>query len=280
MFAILFPPVLRAATRRAFAGFALACAGLAVATPAGAQAVYQYTGNPFTLFSCGPSSPGPGTSLCATAGPNINTSYLSTDKVTATLSLTSALPVNLGLTDVRTYPGFQLTMNDGRHTVTNADALGMFAEVATDANGNIVNWRLVINTGGFLNGGISTTKSTFVSDGGTLACCDPSPPGDSARNFNLPGTWTSGPPSPAAAVANLRDLVASPSLGLTVGQINNLTDKLNNVLASIAAGENKQAVNQLKAFINSVDAAQKTFKLSAQAAAVLIAAANAVIAML
>lgn len=283
MFAIQFPPAKIAAMRRAIAGFALVCAGLGFAASAAAQ-VYRYTGNPFTLFSCGPfiddNGIVTGTRLCATPGPNSNTSYLATDKVTATLTLTSALPANMPLADVRNFAGFQLTMNDGRHTVTNAMQQGMFAEVATDAGGNISSWRLVINTGGADNGGISTSKYTFVSDGGTLRCCDPQVDGDTARIFSSPGTWTSGPPSPAAAVTNLKTMVASPELALTSGQINSLTDKLNSVLASIQAGQNKQAINQLNAFISSVESALKTGKMTPETAAALIAAANAIITML
>lgn len=75
-------------------------------------------------------------------------------------------------------------------------------------------------------------------------------------------------------------MVASPELALTSGQAASLTDKLNNALASIQSGQNKQAINQLKAFVNSVESAQKNFKISAQTAATLIAAANAIIAML
>ncbi len=59
-----------------------------------------------------------------------------------------------------------------------------------------------------------------------------------------------------------------------------LTDKLNKVLASIDAGLFKQASNQLNAFINEVEAAQKNGKMAAATAAALIAAANAIIGML
>ena len=266
--------------RRALAGFALACTGLAFTAPAAAQAVYQYTGHPFTLFSCGPSSGG-GTLLCSTPAPtNPYTTYTATDFVSATLSLSAALPANMPLTDVRNMAGFQLTMSDVRHTVTNLDQAGMFAEVSTDGSGNILQWRLVINTGGVDNGGIATQNSQFVSDSGTLRCCDPTVSGDLARNSNLPGTWSSGPASPAAAVTNLIALVASPELGLTPGQVASLTDKLNNVLASIQAGHNRQAINQLKAFIAQVQTAQRIGRMSATSAATLVSAANAIIAML
>lgn len=279
--AFLLTPLLRISARRALAGIALVCVGLATVTPAAAQAIYRYTGNAFTSFSCGPSSSGNGTASCSTPAPtNAFTSYLATDFVSATLTLSGALPANMALTDVRNFAGFQLTMSDVRHTVTNAPLLGMAAEVATDGSGNIVNWRLIINTGGIDNGGIATQKATFVSDMGTLRCCDPTVSGDFARVSNLPGSWTGGTPSPAAATTNLIALVASPELALTVGQVASYSDKLNNVLASIAAGEKKQAINQLGSFINAVESARKNFKISAQAATLLTDAASAIIAVL
>jgi hypothetical protein len=193
------------------------------------------------------------------------------------------LPANLAIQDVRTLAGFHLTMNDGQHTVTEADQVGMFAEVATDANGQITQWRLVINTGGTLNGGIATVnKATSVFDQGVLACCDPTVHGDIAANFSMPGTWSSsgGTPTPDQATSNLIDMLSNPLLGLTSGQINSLTDKLNNALASIQAGLNKQAINQLNSFVNSVQSSVKNGKMSAQTGATLIAAANAIIASL
>lgn len=69
-------------------------------------------------------------------------------------------------------------------------------------------------------------------------------------------------------------------MNLTSGQVSNLTDKLNNAQASIQAGLNKQAINQLNAFINSVQSSLKTGKISAQTGKTLIDAANAIIALL
>ena len=257
------------------------------ASPAAAQAVYHYVGNAFTMFSCGPSVPGPGTITCSTPAPtNTYTSYTATDHVEATLVLDSPLPANLTYQDIRTFPGFSLTLNDGQHTVATplTSGQGMFAEVSTDASGSILQWRLLINTGGVLNGGIATYTAPFgfIVDQGTLMCCDPSPGGDLARNSNIPGVWTvgSGTPTPQDAISNLTHLLMDPLLGLTNGQISSLTDKLNNALASIQAGQNKQAINQLNAFINAVQTAVKNGKMSAQTGTTLINAANAIIALL
>jgi hypothetical protein len=268
----------------AFVYAATACAAVILsARPAVAQATYEYVGNPFTLFSCGPSVPGPGTILCSTPAPtNSNTSYTASDHVEATLVLDNPLPANLAYQDVRTFTGFSLAMNDGQHTVTNLDAVGMFAEVSTDANGDILQWRLVINTGGALNGGIASQNATFVTDSGTLACCDPTVSGDLARNSGIPGVWTSGTetPTPEDLVSSLILVVADPLLGLTDGQVNSLTDKLDNALASIEAGLNKQAINQLTSFLKSVESAVKTGKMSAATGTTLANAANAIIALL
>lgn len=257
---------------------------------AAAQAVYNYTGNPFNLFSCGPSSPGPGTIDCSTPSPtNPDTSYTATDHVTATLTLDSPLGPNFAYADISSLPGFSLTLNDGEHMVSTplTSGQGLFGFAGTDASGNINQWRLGINTGGFDNGGIITfnftdSSGTHVFDWGTLKCCDPTPGGDLAQNFSMPGTWTGGssPPSPTSSVNNLIGMLSNPLLQLTSGQVNSLTDKLNNVLVSLQAGLNKQAVNQLNAFINSVQSSVKNQKISSQTGTTLINAANAIIAVL
>jgi FIMAH domain len=101
-------------------------------------------------------------------------------------------------------------------------------------------------------------------------------------NWSVAMTLSSVSLTPAQAVTNLINLISNQNsgLGLTSGQINSLTDKLNNALASIQAGLNTQAINQLNAFISSVQSSLKTGKISAQTANTLIAAANAIIATL
>ena len=76
------------------------------------------------------------------------------------------------------------------------------------------------------------------------------------------------------------DQLSDPDLELTQGQINSLTEKLLNALASIEQGANKQAVNQLNAFVNSVGSWLKNGRVSSDTASTLIAAANAIIAVL
>jgi hypothetical protein len=268
---------------------ALALFGLVLSSqPVHAQASYTYTGNPFNLFSCGPAVPPPGDVLCSTPGPNGFTSYAAANFVSGTLTFTNPLPASMSLQDVTGLPGFQLTLNDGQHTVTNTITQGLIVEVSTDASGNIASWWLIMNTGGTENGGIGTvnfsniTYGSQVYDQGVLACCDPTVPGNLAYNFNLPGVWTSGngTPSPTTLVTNLIHLVNNPLLQLTVGESSSLTTKLLNTLASIQAGQHKQAINQLNAFISSVQTYLKTGKISAQTATTLTTAATAIIVLL
>ena len=267
---------------------ALAFFGLMLANQAYAQTTYTYTGNPFTLFSCGLAVPGPGTTLCSTPGPNGFTSYTATDFVSGTLTFTNPLPASMSLQDVTGLPGFQLTLNDGQHTVTNAITQGLIVQVSTDASGNIVSWWIVMNTGYPENGDISTDNfssiiyGSQVSDNGDLADPGGSVPGNFAYNFNSPGVWTngSGTPNPATLVTNLIQQVNNPLLQLTAGERSSLTDKLLNVQASIQAGQNKQAKNQLNAFISSVQTYLKTGKISALTATTLTNAATAIIVLL
>src|SRR6185437_8875586 len=252
-----------------------------------AQATYSYTGNPFMFFSCGPNADDTATMGCsgAPAPGNTLTSYTATDHVTATLTLDSPLGPNFAYSDISGLPGFSLTLNDGQQTVTTpiGPGQGLFGFAGTDPSGNINQWRLGINTGGALNGGIITFNFTdgtgaHVFDQGVLACCDPRVSGNLAENFSMAGTWNGA--GPAGSVTSLIGAIANPSLQLTTGQISSLTDKLNNVLASIQAGQDKQAINQLKAFISSVQSSVKTGKISAQTGTTLVNAANAIIAAL
>ena len=76
----------------------------------------------------------------------------------------------------------------------------------------------------------------------------------------------------------LINLLSSPSLNLTSGQVSSLTDKLNNAIASIQSGLYKQATNQLNSFIGAVQTQVKVGKLSSSAGTQLVTAANVIIA--
>ncbi|MGH9238165.1 MAG: FIMAH domain-containing protein [Vicinamibacterales bacterium] len=82
------------------------------------------------------------------------------------------------------------------------------------------------------------------------------------------------------ATDNFLELLSDPDLELTSGQSNSLIDKFTNVLASIAQGANKQAINQLNALVSSVESWLKSGKVSSETASTLITAANAISAAL
>ncbi len=176
---------------------ALVCGVLALSSlPAAAQVTYQYSGNPFNLFSCG------GNSDCSIPGPNANTSYTATDHVTGTLTLNAALPPNLAAQDISTLPGFQISLNDGHQTMTATAGYtgGFIATVSTDANSNITGWVFVVNCCFYPNNGIATANNpggNGVFDQGTLSAPSanngyPNTPYNLALNFNAPGSWGSG----------------------------------------------------------------------------------------
>lgn len=250
---------------------------------ASAQVTYTYTGNVFQYFSCGLSSSGNGTAGCQNepAPGNPLTTYTATDKVTATLTFTSALPANMPFGDVTSLPGFQLSLSDGQQTLTSvAHPTLTTVKVSTDANGNINSWEVFIDAGNPADSSIQTNNfSGVVIDQGVLACCDPQISGNLALNFSA-GSWSNGSATPSGMVMNLMQSLSDPALGLTTGQINSLMDKLNNVLLSIQAGADKQAINQLNAFVSSVQSSEKNGKVSQSTASTLTQDASGIIAVL
>lgn len=242
---------------------------------AAAPTVYRYTGNVFTLFSCGASDAG---GACATPAPtNPYTSYTATDHITATLTLDSPLPANANGLDLKTLPGFQLSLSDGHQTLTQADSSdGISVDVSTDANGNIIGWYLGVGANGHQ---ILTAQESITIDQAVLECCDPAQHANLAYNQN-PGTWTVAAATPAQAITDLRGVVTDPSTGLRRGQVKRLTNILDKALADAQAGNSTQAKKELQAFIKSVQNALRAGKMSPQTAAALIAAANAIIATL
>ncbi len=169
---------------------------LALAGSAFAQVSYQYTGNPFAYFSCGPSSPGPGTLGCFNdpAPGNTLTSYKATDHISATLTLSVALAPNLTLQDVTGLAGYQLTMSDGEQTYSSATTPST-AQVSTDASGNIIApWVIAVHPTSSVDAGITSQNEpppAGAIDQAIIACCDPVVSGNLALNFT-PGTWGSG----------------------------------------------------------------------------------------
>ncbi len=87
-------------------------------------------------------------------------------------------------------------------------------------------------------------------------------------------------PPANVGVSNLITELSSPALGLNAGEQNSLGAKLQATLSSIKRGDSQSASGQLGAFINQIQALESSGRLSAQAAAALIAAANNIIASL
>lgn len=157
----------------------------------------------------------------------------------------------------------------GDSTVTNNTALHGFlydsgTGVMTDLNTAIV------------SPGYEVISAKVINDKGQIVACArltaSDPPFGCTHSVRLD-------PPPAASSALVAEL-SSASLGLTSGQISSLTDKLNNAILSIQQGLNGQAINQLSAFINSVQSSVKTGKITTQAGAALTSAAQAIIATL
>jgi hypothetical protein len=247
----------------ALAGMALAIS----AVPLAAQ-TYQYTGKPFTLFSCGPTSAGNATLDCPSPAPgNPLTSYTATDHVTATLTFDAPLPAGLVSENVKLLPGFKLTMNDGHQTLSAPPAPGVIASVSTDASGQIIApWVLVINLGNAANSGISTQTNADI---GALACCDPQVQGDLGLVLNMPGTWGNAQKTPAQMVTDLISVVQQMNIPK---QGTSLTDKLQRIANDIET-QNGLACPDLVAFSNQVKAQKGKTVTAAQATQLLTAVA-------
>ena len=261
---------------------------------ADAQAVYRYSGRPFTLYSCTATGVEVGlpiepTAVCADpAGPdNPYTSYSAGDRVTGTLTLSHPLPANLVDADVFGLYGlnFDLVLSDGRQTLSLWQTSG-YAIVSTDADGRIIAWNLGVGTQtGFIQ--LTSAPNAWVDtsiDIGILGVAGGIVATDFAYIAGTPGTWTLvSVATPADLIRRLIARLTDPALGLTQGQIGSLTEKLQNALNSLNAGLLDQAINQLKAFINEVEAGQTPrgkFRIDPQTAATLIAAADEIIALI
>jgi hypothetical protein len=150
-----------------------------------AQVTYRYTGNPFASFSCGN-----GLNTCSTPAPeNLFTSYTATDFVSVALTFDDPLPPNFALQSVVARPGFALTISDGRQSLTfgQVNVLGI-VKVATDPDGNIVLWDIVMGHAVSFAGIVTQRDGTFVRDSGKLT------ESNFAELQNAPGLWTTGPP--------------------------------------------------------------------------------------
>jgi hypothetical protein len=157
---------------------------LSLSTPAWANAIYTYTGNPFT---------------------NVQPTYTTADRVTVTMTLTNPLGPNLSASDV-TPNLVALSMSDGLQTIdlTTPGLTGTIATFSTDPSGNISLWNvaLTLDTGPFGNccSQIGTENDINPKDGTPIMQDDASagnPPGSVfealGSNSNAPGQWSVAP---------------------------------------------------------------------------------------
>jgi len=149
-----------------------AVAAFSLAYPASVQAVpttYQYTGNPFT---------------------DVSGSYTTSDFVTAMVTLAGPLGANMPLTHVNPTA---FTFFDGVQTLnsTNSHPNPFAFSFATNANGEIISWRVEVDGGG---------SSIFTINDDPLG-----PPGDGGHTSDAhgsnranPGVWSKGNATPDA----------------------------------------------------------------------------------
>jgi surface antigen len=138
---------------------------------------YSYTGNYFDRF-------------------DRSISYSASDRVTARLTLASPLPAGATLLNVRSFPGFSLSMNDGHQTMVMTSSSPGEVLVSTDGSGNLIGpWSVFINCCLNPNNNIFTLNYPGVrgvGDGGYLSAPNgsfPSTPFDGGQVFSNPGRW-------------------------------------------------------------------------------------------
>ena len=156
------------------------------AQPVQAEVEYLYSGNVFDRFSR------ENASVCATLDPEF-TSYTSSDFVQMSLKPDQPLANNLQLFDVRSLPGFSITLRDGQQEMIAPSEVLM----STDENGDVfVPWSVISNWCLFPSNGISTLNrpdGLGVNDQAVLSEPSggiPDTPRDMGPVSPIPGAWT------------------------------------------------------------------------------------------
>lgn len=158
-----------------FVGMLLLCSlcAIVLASPATADTVYTYTGNPFTFF----------------IPPDACTEGVGECQISLSFTLASALPANFGLGfggSVTLVTPLSFSITDGVHTLAQFNSTASFF-VGTTPSGQIDLWSIFGSTPfGQPNFSLSTLNATFFRADST----DTFPEGAGAANFNNPGTWT------------------------------------------------------------------------------------------
>ena len=150
--------------------------------------VYRYSGNRFTHFTCGQSTPA-GQTLCPNPAPG-QSSYTTSDSVSMTLTLRQRLPPNLLLASIAVVTELRYTLSgtDGHQSLSLEGDRFSTLLVSTDAVGNIIApWWVGIRNSANQRVSIYTANSqphNLIADHADLG------PSDSGTVFNSPGQWT------------------------------------------------------------------------------------------
>ena len=175
-------------------GFGLACFLALLAPAANADVIYQYTGNPFTIFN-----------------PTVGNPYTGSDFVSVSLTLADKLAPNLTLSPLEYGVDTNfITFNfsDGLHSISpplatvNGTSIDPTLYVSTDASGNVVGpWAMFEDAAdqqkGTFDAPIETTNCAGTNGAGGL-CEANFLPQDTGCNSSAmcgesiqsPGTWT------------------------------------------------------------------------------------------
>ena len=161
----------------------IACFQMSAAPSALATVIYEYTGNPFTfappLLPQGPGPPAPNP-------------FTTDDFVFGSMTFTNPLPPDLPLQPVTPFAVF----GAGPLTIFSVSAVASSISVATDSQGDIVQWQILLGAG-------DVSLRTVSCDFPTTPGCDSSPadsvfPGDVAGVLladvsDDPGSWATIP---------------------------------------------------------------------------------------
>jgi MYXO-CTERM domain-containing protein len=171
------------------------------ANAASANAIYSYDGNPFEYVD-DPNPP---------AG-----TFDTTDRVTGSFELASALAPNLAFADI-SGSLVSWSFDNGRDTITSGSGVVGTFLVSTDATGDIDRWEIEVwdaaglpTTVGEQRKAVGTQRDgtyAVTIDFGQVAECAVAGCGtlsvDAASNSDVPGTWTLVPEPASGAMAAL-----------------------------------------------------------------------------
>ena len=142
-------------------------------TPALADTVYTYVGNPFTSGYSTPLPDGP---------------YTTSDFVTVSFTVSTPLASNLFYNLTPTV----FTFTDGAGMVDNTTATYLLLEINTDGSGNPISWIIQAQTSGSGHDIETVNEASFIRDFAAIN-------GQNGLVLDDPGTWTSESTDPTPA---------------------------------------------------------------------------------